>query len=146
MLAEFNWLEATTSSPIFLFIVLCSILTIGIAAERKEPDRTIRSECEPALEMVEEGDLTFRQTMAVENDLGTADAAASLDLGEVERLTKHLIGGVQRNHTAPELALMKKVIDDHMAVIGANQFATRARRHDLDRTSTRCVDRLAGEA
>ena len=34
MLAEFNWMEATTSSPIFLVLVLCSIMTVGIAVER----------------------------------------------------------------------------------------------------------------
>ena len=34
MLAEFNWTDATSNSPIFLFLVLCSIITLGIALER----------------------------------------------------------------------------------------------------------------
>lgn len=34
MLAEFNWVEAVLGSPISLVLVLCSILTLGVALER----------------------------------------------------------------------------------------------------------------
>ncbi|MDH3215444.1 MAG: MotA/TolQ/ExbB proton channel family protein [Candidatus Krumholzibacteria bacterium] len=34
MFAEFNWMDATSNSPIFLVLVLCSIVTLGIALER----------------------------------------------------------------------------------------------------------------
>jgi biopolymer transport protein ExbB len=34
MFAEFNWTDATSNSPIFLVLVLCSIVTLGVALER----------------------------------------------------------------------------------------------------------------
>ena len=34
MLSEFNWIDAIGSSPIFLVLVGCSIITFGIVLER----------------------------------------------------------------------------------------------------------------
>jgi len=34
MLTEFDWMEATANSPIFLSLILCSVVTLGIAVER----------------------------------------------------------------------------------------------------------------
>ncbi|MFQ5510802.1 MAG: MotA/TolQ/ExbB proton channel family protein [Candidatus Krumholzibacteriia bacterium] len=34
MFADFDWVNATTSSPIFLALVVCSIVTLAVAAER----------------------------------------------------------------------------------------------------------------
>jgi len=34
MLAEFNWTDATSNSPIFVFLVLCSVVTLGVVLER----------------------------------------------------------------------------------------------------------------
>jgi len=61
MFAEFNWHEAISSSPIFLFIVGCSIVMLGIAVERfyyywkrrGNPDETL----EKVLRMIRGGDL-----------------------------------------------------------------------------------------
>ena len=34
MFADFDWVTATTNSPIFLALVVCSIVTLAVAAER----------------------------------------------------------------------------------------------------------------
>jgi biopolymer transport protein ExbB len=34
MFAEFNWMDATSNSPIFLVLVLCSVVTLGVVLER----------------------------------------------------------------------------------------------------------------
>lgn len=34
MFTEFNWMDATSNSPIFLVLVLCSVVTLGMALER----------------------------------------------------------------------------------------------------------------
>ena len=60
MFTEFNWIEATTNSPIFIILVLCSIVTIGIAMERTlyflkrrgNPDGTLAA----ALKRIRTGD------------------------------------------------------------------------------------------
>ena len=51
MFSDFSWMSAMTSSPIFVVLVLCSVATLGVAAERLiyywkrrgNPDETLES-------------------------------------------------------------------------------------------------------
>lgn len=59
MMTHFNWYEATTGSPIFVVLILCSIVTLGIVLERiyyyskrrGNPDETLQR----ALEKIGKG-------------------------------------------------------------------------------------------
>jgi biopolymer transport protein ExbB len=49
MLTEFNWIDAVSASPVFIALIVCSAITLGIAAERAhyywkrsgDPDNTL---------------------------------------------------------------------------------------------------------
>lgn len=81
MFAEFNWNEAISSSPIFLVIVGCSIVMLGIAIERSlyylkrkgNPDATL----ETVLRIIRGGDLK-EAAWECENSVHPLSKVASL--------------------------------------------------------------------
>lgn len=66
MLAEFNWMDAINSSPIFLVLIGCSIVTLGVALERAyyfwkregKPDKTL----EQCLKKIRNGDVASAES------------------------------------------------------------------------------------
>nr|MEE4268292.1 MotA/TolQ/ExbB proton channel family protein [Candidatus Krumholzibacteria bacterium] len=98
MFAEFNWYEWMSNSPIFLVLILCSAVTLAVAAERAIYYFGRRGDCDSclllSLKKIEKGDLGAAATAIESTTHPLAQVAGQVfaggkNLGETleERLT-----------------------------------------------------------
>ncbi|NIO28564.1 MAG: hypothetical protein GTO29_08425 [Candidatus Latescibacteria bacterium] len=116
MLSEFNWMEATGSSWIFLVLVGCSIITLGIALERAyyfwkrtgKPDETL-AQC---LKKIKSGDIKAAAWACESSEHPMGSVAREL----FQKVGEHLASLEERMQIA--LSQQKLLLEKNLNILG----------------------------
>jgi biopolymer transport protein ExbB len=117
MLSNFNWLEAMGTSPVFLVLVACSIVTLAVAIERAayywkrgaDPTAAFTN----ALERVRAGDLK-EATWACTSCRHPMGAVASQVLQQPESATREM----EEERLVVALSEQRLLLERNLAVLG----------------------------
>lgn len=116
MFAEFNWYEWMSNSPIFLVLILCSVVTLAVAAERAIYFFSRRGDCDTclatSLKKVKGGDLSAAAT-AIESTTHPLAQVA----GQVFESGKSL-GETLEERLTVSLSQQKMLFEKNLGVLG----------------------------
>jgi biopolymer transport protein ExbB len=116
MFAEFNWYEWMSNSPIFLVLILCSVVTLAVAVERFIYYFGRRGDCDQCLsttlKKIQSGDVSAAATVIE----GTRHPLAQV-AGQVFESGKNL-GETLEERLTVSLSQQKMLFEKNLGVLG----------------------------
>jgi biopolymer transport protein ExbB len=120
MFAEFNWYEWMSNSPIFLVLILCSAVTLAVAAERAIYYFGRRGDCDSclllSLKKIEKGDLGAAATAIESTKHPLAQVAGQLFAGN--KNLKDTLNETIEERLTVALSQQKMLFEKNLGVLG----------------------------